>query len=182
MKQFFILISLLVLLNSCGMVVMNGITDDYNKLSVEQKAMVTSYKENQPTDKSKIYIITASELKTELKKYPKSLVYTFANECSSELCKPLYVYENWAQQNNHKLFLVMVSYANIEETLMQNYNSQLYVIDSNYYGSGFFGKYVSYFENELKGLPKNTKQDYYGNLFFFENGEFVKNLEELPKN
>lgn len=182
MKRIFLSLVCLFLLDSCGVIVMNGLSDDYNKLTDEQKAMVVSFKPDQPTDKNKIYVITASELKQEVKKYPKALVYTFANSCSSEFCKPLYVYENWAKENDYKLFLVMVSYANIEETLLQNISSQLYVIDSNYYGNGPFGKYVGYFENELKSLDIKTKEDCNGGLFFFKNGEFVNNLNELPKN
>lgn len=182
MKKHFALFSLLFLLNSCSLVSIGGFSDDYNKLTDEQKAMVVSFEPDQPTDKNKIYVINATELRVELKKYPKALVYTFANSCSSEFCKPLYVYENWAKENDYKLFLVMVSYANIEETLLQNISSQLYVIDSNYYGNGPFGKYVGYFENELKSLDIKTKENWNGGLFFFKNGEFVNNLNELPKN
>lgn len=179
MKKFCTLFSLLFLLNSCGLIIMNGFSDDYNKLNDEQKAMVVSYRPSLPTNNNRIYVINAPELKTELKKYPKALVYTFANACSSEFCKPLYVYENWAKQNDYKLFLVMVSYANIEETLSQSCKNQLHVIDSNYYGNEPFGKYVTYFQNELKGLHVKAKDDWNGGLFFFENGEFVKNLKEL---
>src|SRR5690606_4354132 len=182
MKKHFALFSLLFLLNSCSLVSIGGFSDDYNKLTDEQKAMVVSFEPNRPTDKNKIYVINATELKQEVKKYPKALVYTFANSCSSEFCKPLYVYENWAKENDYKLFLVMVSYANIEETLLQNISSQLYVIDSNYYGNGPFGKYVGYFENELKSLDIKTKENWNGGLFFFKNGKFVNNLMELPKN
>lgn len=182
MRKHFILFSILFLLNSCGVIVMNGLSDDYNKLTDEQKAMVVSFKPDQPTDKNKIYVITASELKQEVKKYPKALVYTFANSCSSEFCKPLYIYENWAKKNDYKLFLVMTSYFNLDYTLAESFQSQLYVIDSNYYGNGPFGKYVGYFQNELKGLKYNAKEDWNGGLFFFKNGEFVNNLNELPKN
>lgn len=181
MKKFFTLFSLLFLLNSCGLIVMNGLSDDYNKLNEQQKEMVVSFRPNLPTDENKIYVINAPELKTELKKYPKALVYTFANACSSEFCKPLYFYENWAKRNDYKIFLIMASYANIEETLSQNCKNQLYVIDSNYYGNGPFGKHVTCFDNELQGLDRNAKDKTVGNLFFFENGEFVKNLRELPK-
>ncbi|WCM41075.1 hypothetical protein MG290_08910 [Flavobacterium sp. CBA20B-1] len=109
------------------------------------------------------------------------MVYTFASGCSSEFCKPLYVYENWAQKNNYKLFLVMVSYANLDYTLQEIYDSQLYVIDSHYFKESRFRSYVSYFENELQGLDRYAKDKTIGNLFFFENGVFVKNMRELPR-
>lgn len=182
MKKFFILFSLLFLLNSCGLVNIGGLSDDFDKLTNEQKAMIKSFEPNAPRDKNKIYVVSALELREELKKYPKALVYTFANGCSSEFCKPLYVYENWAKQNNYKLFLVMSSYFNLDYTLAENYESQLYVMDSNYFGKQLSRRYKTYFDNELRGLAHNAKEDWNGGLFFFENGEFVKNLRELPKN
>ncbi len=182
MKKFFTLLSLLFLLNACGLVSIGGFSDDFDKLTDEQKTMVTSFKANRPTDKNKIYVINAVELRTELKKYPKALVYTFANGCSSEFCKPLYVYENWAKKNDYKLFLVMTSYFNVGYTLRESFDSQLFVMDSNYFGKNLARRYVGYFKNELKGLKYNAKEDWSGSLYFFENGEFVKNLRELPKN
>jgi len=182
MKKFFTLLSLLFLLNSCSLASIGGLSDDYNKLTDEQKSMVVSFEPDQPTDKNKIYVINAVELRTELKKYPKALVYTFANGCSSEFCKPLYVYENWAKKNDYKLFLVMTSYFNLDYTLAESFQSQLYVMDSNYFGKQLARKYVGYFQNELKGLKYNAKEDWNGGLFFFKNGEFVNNLNELPKN
>lgn len=75
----------------------------------------------------------------------------------------------------------MTSYFNLGYTLAESYQSQLYVIDSNYFGKQLKRRYVNYFKNELKGLKYNAKEDWNGGLFFFENGEFVKNLSELPK-
>lgn len=180
MKKIILLIFLATALNSCGFVVMNGLSDDYKKLTDEQKEMVASFNPNQPLQKDKIYVINATELKKEVRKYPKTLIYSFANGCSSEFCKPLYVYENWAKEHHYKLFLVMVSYANIEETLSQNCKTQLYVIDSEYYGNGPFGRYVTFFQNELKGLDKKAKENWEGGLFFYENGNYVKTLMDLP--
>lgn len=181
MKKFFTLFSLLFLLNSCGVVKIGGLSDDFNDLANQQKAMIKSFEPNLKTDENKIYVISALELREELKKYPKALVYTFANGCSSEFCKPLYVYENWAKNNNYKLFLVMSSYFNLDYTLAESYQSQLYVMDSNYSGKQLKRRYVTYFQNELKGLDRKAKEDWNGGLFFFENGEFVKNLRELPR-
>lgn len=181
MKKFFTLFSLLLLLNSCGFFKMGGLSDDFNDLTNEQKAMIKSFEPNLPTDKNKIYVISALELREELKKYPKALVYTFANGCSSEFCKPLYVYENWAKKNDYKLFLVMTSYFNLDYTLAESYQTQLYVMDSNYFGKQLKRRYVTYFDNELKGLKYNAKENWEGSLFFFENGKYIKTLLELPK-
>lgn len=48
----------------------------------------------------------------------------------------------------------MVSYANLDYTLQEIYDSQLYVIDSHYFKESRFRSYVSYFENELQGLDR----------------------------
>ena len=76
----------------------------------------------------------------------------------------------------------MSSYFNLDYTLAENYESQLYVMDSNYFGKQLSRRYKTYFDNELRGLAHNAKEDWNGGLFFFENGEFVENLRELPKN
>ena len=180
MKKIILLIFLATALNSCGLVEINGLSDDYKKLTDEQKEMFELFKQNEDLDKNKIYRITADQLKEELEKYPKALVYVFTNGCPSDFCKPLYIYEKWAKENNYELFLVMRSYANLKETTDQKYSGNLYVINSDFYGKKAFMRYSVFFENELKGLDKKAKENWEGGLFFYENGNYVKTLMDLP--
>lgn len=175
-----VLYLLLLLLTSCGLVEINGLSDDYGKLTDKQKELFIPFKKNETLDKNKIYQVTADQLKEEVKNYPKALIYVFTNGCSSELCKPLYFYENWADKNGVKLYLVMNSYANLFETTEQKFEGNLYVINSDFYGKKAFKRYSVFFKNELKGLDKKTKENWEGGLFFYENGNYIKTLRELP--
>ncbi len=174
------LILILITLNSC--IELNGITNDYDKLSQSQKDKIEKLNEFDNLETGKIYSINAPQLMKEMKKYPKSLVYVFANGCRSEYCKALSIYEDFAKKQNYKLYLVMNGYNNLYETTNQPISSPLFSIDSDYYGVKSRTKYTIYFENELQGKAINTKpKEFLGSLYFFENGKFENILRELPK-
>lgn len=157
-----------------------GITDDYGKLDKQQKAMVVSADFQNPQP-DKIYKVTGPVLLQEVQNHEKVLVYEFTNGCSSDNCKPMWVYEKYAKDHGYKLFLVMNGFQSIEATLGQRnaFQSPLYVIDSKAYSTVYRAKYGRMFRRELSG--STAPEDNYGGLFFFENGKFVKQLNELPK-
>ena len=159
-----------------------GITNDYGKLTIDQKKQIVELISFDDLKSNLIYKINGTQLKDELKKHPKSLVYIFKNGCTSKMCKPIMIYENYAKANGYKLFLVMNGYANLSETLNQPYSSILFSINNEYYKSNYRNTYLSYFENDISNKPLEYKsKEYLGNLFFFENDNLVKILLELPK-
>lgn len=96
---------------------------------------------------------------------------------------PMNVYKSYAEENGYTLFLVMNGYANLSHTFDQEAEVPYFAIDNDFYDVTNRSKYSNYFENELMGLPKETKhKNHLGSLFFFENGEFKKVYMELPKN
>jgi len=162
-----------------------GITNDYKKLSeVEQQKIVPLESfENLSTDK--IYKINGQQLRAELVKHEKSLVYVFKNGCTTEYCKPMYVYENYAKNNGYKLFLVMNGYGSLYETLEQriNFTGPLFSIDNDFYNSNIRNNYSRFFENDLQGIAIKTRQkEYLGNLFFFKKDQLEKITRDLPSN
>ncbi|MDD3459051.1 MAG: hypothetical protein PHO74_06205 [Weeksellaceae bacterium] len=179
MKNYLLILLFNFLIQSC--ISIGGLTNDYNKLSEEHKSLITPLKSFEELENGKIYPIHSQTLKNELKKHPKAIVYVFTNWCSSEFCLPMNVYINYAEKQDSKLFLVMNSYGGIDVTLSQMAETPYFVIDNSYYNSNIRGKYTRYFENELMGLPKETKhKDYPGNLFFFEKGVFKNVYKNLP--
>jgi hypothetical protein len=74
-----------------------GLTNDFNKLTPEQKKLIVILDEFNTTKPDFIYKINGKQLQQELLKHPKSLVYIFKNGCTSKLCKPLMIYENYAK-------------------------------------------------------------------------------------
>lgn len=179
-KSFFIYFLSLFLLTSC--ISIQGLTNDYGKLSEQQKELISPLESFENLENGKIYSLTAKQLKSELNQHEKALVYVFTNNCVSKYCLPMNVYKGFAETNGYQLFLVMNGYANLNLTLDQMVEIPYFSIDNEAYGVSMRAKYTNYFENELMDLPKETKhKEYLGDLFFFENGELKEVKRELPK-
>lgn len=181
MRKIISTFALSATLLSCSI---HGLRSDYSTLSIEDKAKVVPLENFDAVNPEKIYKINATQLKEELAKHSKSLVYVFKNGCTSELCRPMFVYENYAKKNGYKLFLVMEGYGSLHETLDQrnSFTSPLFSIDNEYYNSNYRNTYTRYFENELQGKPIDEKSgDYLGNLFFFKGNQLEKIARDLPK-
>jgi hypothetical protein len=184
MKSYFTFLLLFFISNSCGLIIIDstGRTNDYEKLTEEQISTIIPYSKATRFEVGKVYTLNATELLSELNKHPESLVYVFKNACTGELCKPMAVYEEYAQIHQLKLFLVMNGFGNIAETTDQPLKSPLYAIDSDYYEENIRAKYERYFANELRGLPREKKSGgYQGNLYFFSGNQLDTICRELPK-
>jgi hypothetical protein len=178
-----IILSILLFLSLISCTVY-GVTNDYKKLSEEQKKIIVALENFEKTDNNHIYKINGQRLKTELAKHPKSLVYIFTNGCSSVRCLPMSNYENFAKENGYKLFLVMNGYANLNETTDQRsqvFTVPLFSIDNDSYNSWYRSKYSRYFKNDLKGIETKSKTEWDGGLYFFSYDKFEKATLELPQ-
>jgi len=181
MKKICTTIIVTSLLISCKI---TGLTNDYSKLTEENKSRIVAFENFGDYNVGRIYKISGKQLKAEVAKYEKSLVYIFKNGCTSDLCKPMFVYENYAKQNGYQLFLIMDGYGNLDDTFGQrnNFTSQLFAINTDLYDSKYRATYTRMFENELLNKELNYKsKEYQGNLFFFEGNRLDKIAMELPK-
>ena len=173
------LLSFIVFTSSC---VVQGWTNDYDKLSDAHKNKILTLKTFQDTRSEFIYKVNGQQLREELRNHSKSIVYIFSNGCSSDLCKPIAVYEDFALRNGYKLFLVMNGFANLDATLKQPHGNILFAMDNYYYNEKINYKYSRYFENDLMSRPLNEKSGAYaGSLYFFEGDALTQILMELPK-
>jgi hypothetical protein len=178
MKKYLLFLALPLLL-SCSI---QGFTNDYKHLEPLQKEKIIPLTSFSDAREGHIYEINASQLREEIAKKPKALVYVFTNGCTSKYCKPLRIYELYAAQHGYDLFLVMNGYRELDATLEQPVCSPLYAIDCKHYDTKFRSNYTRYFENELAGKPMKEKEKVYlGNLFFFNDGKLEKILIELPQ-
>ncbi len=161
-----------------------GFTDDYKKLADNQKTMIKPLSSFANTDQHHIYKINGIQLREELQKHPKSLVYFFTNGCTSEYCRPMSVYQDFAEEHGYRLFLVMEGFGKLEKTTVQRseiFTAPLFAMDSDFYGKSYSGTYSKYFENDLRGQDRKTKNEWQGSLFFFENGELQRIMRDLPQ-
>ena len=168
----------LIILSSCSI---KGITNDYGKLTSELKVQITPLQDFKALKLDMAYTINAEQLNKEIASHHKVLVYVFTNGCTSNMCKPLFVYENYAKQNGYDLFLVMNGFGNLEKTLIQPRKTPLLAIDGDYYKTIYRGAYERKFMNEISGLPTNQQRKFQGDLFFYSDGKLEKLLWELPK-
>lgn len=161
-----------------------GVTNDYKKLSDKEKTTIVALESFDQTDNQHVYKINGQQLKTELAKHPKSLVYIFTNGCTSQYCLPMSNYEKFAKENGYKLFLVMNGFGNLDETTGQRsqvFTEPLFAIDNDTYNSWYRTKYSRYFKNDLKGLETKSKTEWDGGLYFFSYDKFEKATLELPQ-
>lgn len=175
MKTFIILSVLF--LHSCIIQFVTG--NEYSLLSEKDKNRVVKLSKFENLSLEKIYETTGNQLKEEMNKHEKSIVYIFVNGCKSESCLPLNYIENFAKENNYHLFLVMNGYYHLEQTTAQNINNYLYSINADYYGETKSKKYTKEFKKEL-GYFEFSKNKYLGGYLFFENSKLIEiksNLE-----
>ena len=99
----------LVLLTSCTIY---GVTDDYRKLSTQQQQQVVPLRSFTNTDSETVHKINGKQLREEIQKHPKALVYIFSNGCKAAYCYPMSTYEKFAKENGYRLFLVMEGFGN----------------------------------------------------------------------
>lgn len=169
---------LIIILISCSA---GGYTSDFEKLDSVQQSKIKKLQSFANHDTNLIYKISGKQLHEELKKHPKSIVYIFKNGCSSKFCLPLSIYENYAKENNYKLFLVMNGYIHLEETTKQPLKNQLYSIDYECYNTNIRQIYSTYFINEIQNKTMSNKNsEYQGNIFIFEYEQLKKVLLLLP--
>ncbi|MDL2228197.1 hypothetical protein LJC25_03655 [Bacteroidales bacterium OttesenSCG-928-K03] len=178
-KSGLFLLSFLIM-QSC--ITITGVTDDYNKTTENQKKIIHYFEEDVDLVDGNIYRINAMQLKNEMAKYPKSLVYVFTNGCTASNCFPMRTYIDYAEKHDYKLFIVMNGFGNVKETLVQYAPIPYYVINSEYYGTNKREKYEVKFLSELinKELTRKEKQEL-GTLFIFEGEKFIRAERILPE-
>ncbi|TXF75936.1 hypothetical protein [Chryseobacterium sp.] len=177
--KYFVYMLMCMALVSCTVY---GFSNDYGKLSESEKLRISSLKDFKQTDTLHVYKINGLQLKEELKKHPKSLVYIFSNGCTSSYCLPMSNYETFARENGYKLYLVMSGYGKLQQTIGQRsevFTTTLFAIDNEFYNSNYEVRYSRMFENDLRGIARKEKPKWEGNLFFFTNGELTKVSQEL---
>jgi len=151
-----------------------GITNDYNKLTENEKSKIKKLENFSSIENDFIYELTGSQLLNDLAKNEKSLVYIYFNNCKSKHCLPLESVVNYAAQNKQKLYLIMDGYAHLEQTVEQNVNVPLFAINSDYYKSKLSNVYNKKFERDIGLIDFLGDNSYLGRFIFFESNKIVE--------
>lgn len=168
--------------SSCGIIEINGYGSDIKKLSKEERNYLQEFVAFNQTEPGYIYPINGEQLKTEIKKYPKALVYDFKSNCVSATCYPLSTFVRYAKEHNYKLFLILNSYASLNETIDQQIKQPIFVMDHLYYQTNVRSKYSNRFiADMLKGEEMQISKESYPSIYLFEEGKLVGFAEDLLK-
>jgi hypothetical protein len=167
-------------LNSCGVIEINGYGSDFKKLSIEEKRMLKEFHEFEKTEQPFIYPINGEQLREEVKRHSKVMVYEFKSNCVSATCYPLTSFVRYAQQNNYKLFLVLNSYASLSETIHQEIKLPIFVMDHIFYKTNVRSNYNKRFIADLlKGEEMQVSKGSYPSIYLFEDGKLVRLANDL---
>ena len=155
--------------------------DDYNKLPDHYRYRVKALESFENLNSNLIYKVTGEQLSEELKNYPKAIVYIFTNGSYLRL-RPLQDYIDFAKEKDYKLFFVMDGFMNLRETLeeLSSHPSPVFSINPSIASKNYKPHYVGRFEKALNVeiLKKEQKMTCFNCLLYFENGIFIKRIEE----
>lgn len=159
------------LLSSCIIQLANG--TEYSSLTIEDQSKIKKIDTFIGLDSSVIYELNGNQLKSELKKHPKSLVYLFSSNCSSDFCVPLNTVIEFAKSNELKLFLVLATFYELDKTRAQDIKHQLFSVDAEYYNMNKTRNYIKAFKTDLGYYEFAKTDNYLGNFMFFDNDSLV---------
>ncbi|MFT7344490.1 MAG: hypothetical protein ACI9XP_001075 [Lentimonas sp.] len=169
MKVIVLLLILSSCIGSCIIQLVRG--NSYEYLTPEEITLIHEFSSSEKLIPNHIYQITADDLKVELKKHNKSLVYLFANGCKSDDCLPMTIVSNYAKEHNLKLFLIMVDYFSLDKTLNQESGEMFYSIKSGELIEKN-KKYLKTFKKSL-GYYDFSNEEYLGGYVFFEKDTII---------
>lgn len=171
-----LILILIMTLQSC---LVQGLTNDYNQLTEDQKAIVRPFTNTEELEPKIVYKVNAVQLKNAMKESPKSIVHLFNGACPHQTTT-LSAFEKYAKDDGYQLFMVLIAYTDLSKTTNQQYEGPLYIIDNDFYGERVGFRYVRYFRNHLMGKPiKSKEKDFAGNIFYFELGELKQINDSL---
>ena len=163
----------ILLMSSC-IIRFVGVHHDYDLLSPQEKERIKKLETFDSLQSNYVYEINAPQLLLALAAHEKSLVYMFANGCTSDNCIPLSNIERFAEDNDYQLFLIMNGYYNLDKSLSQQLNSPLFSINSDYYGSSKIKKHKTAFKKELGYYQVSKEQKHPGSYLFFSKDSLIE--------
>jgi hypothetical protein len=166
MRNLTIFLSLLILttFSSCKLISINppdSVATTYSNYLKEDKLKVkfnsTDFCDLKYNDT--IYAIKGNELKACLAKTKKALVYLWSPFCSAESCLSIGAVQDYCDENNYELFVVMEKYDAEILGVQRNPQKPFFSIDHIYHKSNSMKKHVKSFSKEL--IPENKVEGRY---------------------
>lgn len=166
-------------LYSCAIHIVNG--TEYDLLQPEHQARIKKLQSFETAHRDTIYELTATQLKADLRKQPKSIVYIFKSSCQSYNCVPLGNITEYAREQGMKPYLILVNYYQVERSLQQNPTEPLFAINAAHYQESKSRKYIHKFQDELGYTTFCEKNEVDGNILLFEGDSLVAVKKSLTE-
>lgn len=164
---------------SCAIHIVNG--TEYDLLQPEHQARIKKLKSFETVHRDTIYELTAKQLKADLRKQPKSIVYIFKSSCQSYNCVPLGNITEYAREQGMKPYLILVNYYQLERSLDQNPTVPLFAINAAHYQESKSRKYIHKFQDELGYTAFCEKYQTEGRILLFEGDSLVAVKKSLTE-
>lgn len=161
----------ILLLYSCAIHIVNG--TEYDLLQPENQARIKKLQSFETVHRDTIYELTATQLKADLRKQSKSIVYIFKSSCQSYNCVPLGNITEYARELGMKPYLILVNYYQLERSLDQNPRVPLFAINAAHYQESKSRKYIHKFQDELGYTAFCEKYQAEGSILLFEGDSLV---------
>ena len=183
--KIWLLIFVIFILTNCISIKFDGPGYDsgYNKLDIINKERVVFLNEEinicDLNDSSKIFSITAKQLRNCLINLDTALVYKWSPNCSAKSCISLSTCLDFCQKKNYKLFVVADYFDFKQFDAQYTKDLQIFIPNHKYYKTDYSNKYNRLFKEELMAGERLIKDNKYDRFLFFHNGNFVKSKPSL---
>jgi hypothetical protein len=149
-----------------------GFRSGYLSLSDEEKNKINFTSQSKPHT---LNAITGSELFQLLSVYDSTMVYIWSPSCSSDVCVPLFVFNQYCSSKNLEP-IVVVEYVDLDKTLPQlDDTSTYYIINFLAYKSDLVNRYKNKFKSDMINDPSISISQTKGHRYFkFVRNKFVK--------
>lgn len=137
-----------------------------------QKDLVCQY--TYESVKGKIVVINGLDLKKCLAKKGNSLIYIWGPKCTSKLCFPLEVVQNYCDEKNIDLYIVAEYYDSELMMVSHNIKRPIFGIDTKHYKTSLTRKYINLFLNDMDISTVNEER-----YLYIKDGIFLKSAESI---
>ncbi len=172
MNKIVLYIGLVTCLLGCRIYGINSAYKYFQKDNVPSSGFVFEIENGVPNspNPNKIYTLNADQVKQILASKDSSVLYFWSPRCHSSACLPLSTFEQHCSDNGYTPIIV-AEYYDYDNFLAQHHESNLYILDYDYYQTQKTGKCATNFFKELLG-EKYDKDNYY-RYFIFRGKEFL---------
>ncbi len=182
MKQFIPLLFFITIIQSaCVITNTPGFYSGYKKLLPEQLSMV-KFLDNEAIisrDNTKIFAVTSNSLLKRIEEEDTVLIYIWSAHCTSDVCIPIAMVQNYCNKKNFELFVVSEYYDQLMFKNVGATRNPLLAINHKYYKTDYCPKYTKLFLRALDEDKLLNESNRNNRFWFFGKGKLINTKSHL---